>query len=1059
MRNLLAAAVALAPLMAASGAQAEVVISTTRTTPVVTSTVGAGGTPDTVTISSTGVVNVNTGAAVTIDSSHNVTTASGSAISMGNTANGSTGVLINGGNTANLTVGGSISLTDNIDTYPDTDSDGNLDGPFANGSDRYGIRLVGAAPLTGNIRVENTASILVEGNNSFGISLEAGLVGNLVNLGTIRVTGDNAIGVNVAGDITGGATIGGSVVAVGQNASAVVFTGDVSGRLTIQGDINSSGYRYSSRPTDAVIALLDPDDLYQNNSAVVIAGNVGGGLVFDSPPVESDANSTDDDADGIVDAQETSSRINSFGAAPAVTVGSATQSVTLGVAGTGDNAFGFINRGSITAQGIYDGIASNGVQFGVAGGQAVIIDGGIRNEGTFAALAREAASRGFILNAGVTTPTFVNTGVMTAAASSATAVEVTTLRIEAGASLTSFVNNGQFLASAGGGVANVTGILDLSGSLTSITKTRSFQANIITNEAGDPITGSDVAINVSANTTGVTVLQTGIAHAPTTGDPDTDGDGVSDAFEPIMTGDILLGTGADTVDFRNGQYLGDISFNAGQDTLSISGGAVVSSALSDSDGLLDIAISNGTLDARQPAPITISNLNIGTDGNLIVTLDPTNGTNSGFNVTGTATLANGAGLGVRFASLIDAAQRFTIIDAGTLNYGTIDLDGVQANSSYLFVVQAGADIPAGQVYVDARRRTSTEAGMINVEASAYDAFYAALDRDDALLNAFINQTTRDGFFDLYEQTLPDHSGGPLLSLASGVDAVTRALTGRNASAAPGETSAWLQEINFYADKDKTDSYGFRSEGFGVAGGIERGTDNGALGLTLAFTSSDLEDPEAGAEEVLSANLLELGVYWRAQGQYWTTWARAAAGYASFDATRQLVGSGLNITNESSWNGYTLAAAGGASYEREYGRFTIRPEVYAEYFSLSEDARVESGGGDGFDLDIDARDGHMFSAVAAMNISMGMGERSWLRPEIRFGWRQNISVDAGETVARYASGGPDFMLSPASIEGGGPIAGFRLNIGNELGMLSITADAEMIEDYIRYMLMLRASFRF
>ena len=113
-------------------------------------------------------------------------------------------------------------------------------------------------------------------------------------------------------------------------------------------------------------------------------------------------------------------------------------------------------------------------------------------------------------------------------------------------------------------------------------------------------------------------------------------------------------------------------------------------------------------------------------------------------------------------------------------------------------------------------------------------------------------------------------------ISSGVDAVTRALTGRNASAAPGETSAWVQEINFYADKDKTDTYGFRSEGFGVAGGVERGSDLGAVGISLAFTSSDLEDPESAAEEVLSANLLELGLYWRAQGQYWTTWARAAA---------------------------------------------------------------------------------------------------------------------------------------------------------------------------------------
>jgi len=232
-----------------------------------------------------------------------------------------------------------------------------------------------------------------------------------------------------------------------------------------------------------------------------------------------------------------------------------------------------------------------------------------------------------------------------------------------------------------------------------------------------------------------------------------------------------------------------------------------------------------------------------------------------------------------------------------------------------------------------------------------------------------------------------------------------------------------------------------------------------MGLSVAFTSSDLEDPESEAEEVLSANLLELGLYWRAQGQHWTTWARAAAGYATFESERRFVGAGLNLSNTSDWNGFTLAAAGGASYERTFGRFSVRPEVYAEYFSLSEDGHIEEGGGDGFDLEIDDRDGHMFSATAAVNIGMAMGEDSWLKPELRVGWRQNISVDPGETIARFRSGGPDFTLTPDSIEGGGPIVGFRLNVGNELGMLSVSADAEMIDDYVRYMLFLRASFRF
>ncbi|MFY7853187.1 MAG: autotransporter domain-containing protein, partial [Brevundimonas sp.] len=154
---------------------------------------------------------------------------------------------------------------------------------------------------------------------------------------------------------------------------------------------------------------------------------------------------------------------------------------------------------------------------------------------------------------------------------------------------------------------------------------------------------------------------------------------------------------------------------------------------------------------------------------------------------------------------------------------------------------------------------------------------------------------------------------------------------------------------FYADKDKTDTYGFRSEGFGVAGGIERGSTLGAVGVTLAFTSSDIEDPEAEAQEILSASLVELGLSWRAQGQAWSTWARAAGGYATFDSTRQLVTESVNLINQSSWNGFTLALAGGASYERNFGRLSIRPEAFVEYFSLSEDGHAEEGVNSGFNL--------------------------------------------------------------------------------------------------------------
>lgn len=1059
MRYLYATAAAIAPLLFACGANAQVAINSSRTTPITTAN-PAGNGPDDIIIVSGGTIILSTGTAVTVNSSNNFSINANANITMSNAASGSTAVLIEGGNTTDIVIGGSIVITDDLAASTDTDGDGDLDGPFATGSDRFGIRLNGPGAMTGNITMQNGSSMLVEGNQSFGISLESDLVGNLTNHGTIRVVGTDSMGVRSLGTIDGNVYLGGNITTLGGGSTAIGLFGDITGGLSIQGTISSTGYRYTSRSTPDFMSKLDADDLLQGGPAVIIAGNVAGGVTFGRPPANEDEDNSDEDGDGIPDADEGTAQINVFGEAPAILVGSDTQTVTLGVAGSGDLAYGFINQGSVTAQGVYDGIEANAIRFGVAGGMDVIIEGGILNTGTVAALAYDANSVGVRLSSGVTTPQFVNNGALTAASASNINSTVTTLLVEAGANLPVFVNNGQFLASTGGGTADLTALFDLSGTLTSITNTGSMQANIFANDAGDPITGTATLINVQANTTGVTIIQDGIVD-PDSNEADSDGDGVPDSDEPFMVGAILLGSGSDVVDIRNGLVLSDISFGDGQDTLSISGGAYVRGSMSDSDGLLDISVSNGVLDLSQTTMMDISNLTLGSEGRFVVSIDGNNNTASGFNVSGTATIEDGAELGVRFTSLIDgtSSSRFTVIDAGTLNFGNLDLDAISDNAPYLFILDAGADLPNNQVYIDVRRRTAEEAGFISVETSAYDAIYGALDRDSRILSAFINETDRDGFINLYEQMLPDHSGGPLLSLASGVDAVTRALVGRNASAQPGETSAWVQEITFYADKDKTDTYGFRSEGFGVAGGVEYGTRNGAVGVSIAFTSSDLEDPESEAQENLTANLVELGLYWRAQGQYWTTWARAAAGYASFDATRQLVGGGLNITNESSWNGFTLAAAGGASYEREYGRFTLRPEVYAEYFSLSEDARQEFGGGDGFDLIIDERDGHMFSAVAAMNIAYTIDENSWLKPEFRIGWRQNISVDPGSTIARFASGGPSFSLDPDTIEGGGPIIGVRLNVGNELGMLSVSADAEMIGDYMRYMLLLRASFRF
>lgn len=1137
-----AAAVALAPLLAATGGQAQVVISTTRTTPIVTSVASGTGSAD-ISITEDGAVEVTSGVAITGDSDSQITLDEGSYIQMDEAADGATGILLRGGFRGSLDLGGAISITDDQDESEDEDEDGDADGPFATGRGRYGVRITGEGARTGDLVIQDTGSFYVEGEESFGLSLESDLDGRIDLYGSISVVGADTWGVRLTGDVSGGVLLSGaSVSANGENAVGVSVEGDIGGRLQIQSGITSYGYRYTSRPTsltefeeedradielsDDTLYLedLDDDDLLQGGSALVVSANVAGGVLLGAAPIyeagggdEDDAdndgvedgeedddgdgikNEDDDDFDGdsILDENEGSASITTYGGAPAMVIGSATADVTLGAVGTGDDAFGLINEGSISAAGIYDDIAATALRIGGLGDRTVTLEGGLRNDNTIAASAREASATAVAIGSGATVRTLLNDGTLQASATTEGLDSAVALLIGAGASVTTLTNSGAIAGVISGEAGEAVAVRDLSGSLTRIENSGTIYGTIVetddlndvdddNEDADDEVqTGREIALDLAANTTGVTIIQSAASDQTNTDydgddlyddeDPDDDGDGtpdgeddedndddndgVYDYDEPVISGEILLGSGADTLDIRNGTVQGDVSFGAGEDRFSITGSATFRGALSDSDGRLDIEVENGTLDARQVEAVTVSSLTVGEGADLIVSIDPGAGTSGGFVVIGTAAFADTSALGVRLTSLVREEARYTIVSADSLAYGSVAGRLAEETAPYLVVAEFSVDRALNAVNVDVRRRTTDEMGFSGVETAAYAAFYDALGRDEDVLEAFLAPETREDFINLYEQTLPDHSGGTLTSLASGVDAVTRALAGRNASLAPGEVSGWAQEINFYADKDRTETYGFRSEGFGVAGGYEKGTAAGVIGASIAVTSSDLQDPESEAEEVLSASLIEMGLYWRAQGGGWNTWARAAAGYATFNSVRTLVDETIRIENEAEWNGFTLSLAAGGSYERKFGRLTVRPEAYAELFSLREGSRSESGGGDSFDLEISGRDGSLANAVAVLNLGYGFGENEWLRPELRLGWKQTLSYDAGETIARYVSGGSDFSLQSDVISGGGPLLGFGLSVGNAMGLLTLSADAQLLEDYVRYSMLLRASFRF
>jgi hypothetical protein len=533
-RKVLVATVAAAPLLAMGfAASAETSVTTARTTPIATST-ATGSAADDVRITADGSIKLTAaGPGVTIDSNNKVTNLG----TIGTTGvNDSVGVLIIGGKTGSLTNSATISLLEDY-TPTDSDSDGDLDGPFAQGFQPIGVRLTNAGTFTGDI-INDTTGIDQRRGQQLGRHA-AGRPGGRQrhHLGAISVTGDNSYGVRITAPVTGKVTMGGSVNVQGANTVAQAIDANVNGALVLQGATTATGYRYTTRPTTLdALNKLDADDLLQGGSAVRIAGDVTGGVLLQganySTKVGTDGITT---TTTIVSTTSGSSSITVYGSAPALQIGSDTQDVTLGAVGTGDNAYGLVAKGAIAATGVYDGVSATGhLDRRGRRPDTTIVTGGVRNDGQISATSYEADATGVILNSGAIANEIVNRGAVVSNSSSFAGSGVTAsargLVLGAGSTTTSINNTGGVSASRTGETGDAIAILDQAGTLKTITNTGAIRASITAptfkadgTAATVTATGKAIALDLRANNSGVTYTQKGpIDYTSTTTFPSTD---------------------------------------------------------------------------------------------------------------------------------------------------------------------------------------------------------------------------------------------------------------------------------------------------------------------------------------------------------------------------------------------------------------------------------------------------------------------------------------------------------------------------------------------------------
>lgn len=1067
-RKFLVATAAAAPMLLYAGNSfAEVeVTSSSRTTAISTSSPN-GGTADDVKVTDDGVITLSvSGPMITLDSDNTVTMNGGLASV---DIDDSVGVLVIGGKTGSVTSAGTISLTEDY-TYTDDDSDGDYDGLFAKGYRRYGVRVTGTDAFNGAIT--NSGTITIEGMDSAGISVEAPLVGNLVHSGAISVTGDRGYGIHIAAPVTGKVQIEGSTSVQGQGSVGVAVDSAVDGAFVLQGSVYSTGYRVTTRYSDPDDrALLDADDKLEGGGGVNISANVSGGVLLDVPPTDTnDDTSDDEDGDGVTDSAEGSASISVNGGAPALKIGSDANTVTIGAVGTDDDAYGLIIRGSVSASSNYDNVETTAVQIGGDAGYQTLITGGIKNSGAISVAGYEAQTTALRLKSGAIADTIVNSGYIGASTISEGDYSARGLVIDAGAVTSVLNNSGTITATMSGEKGTSYAIQDNAGTLTTINNTRTISAYVVatdddydtddddTDASNETVTGKSIAIDVSKNTTGVTVTQTGVNDGDDgddgVADTDTDGDGVDDADEPTIIGKILFGSGDDKLSVLNGTVIGDISFGDGADSLVIDGGGYVLTGLSDSDGRLDITVGDGVLGLTNTNDLKVTNLTLGAKSKLIFSIDPAAGTWTRI-VADTATIETGANLGLVLNNLLTDATTFEVIKAGSLAAGDISQD-LLGDAPYLYVAKAYQS--GNSIDIDVRRRTASEAGMTANQASAYDAVFAALSKNDDIASAFLRQDTRDGFYNLYNQMLPDQG----LGMFSALQAVNQQISAATAirpdlTERYGPDSVWVQQINTLVRREDGSDQGSDTQAMGFVAGYEAmGDAGGALGVTLAMVSIEEHDTSAKSGEHTTNTMLQAGLYWRRSVGGWRFNLGGGAGYGWLTGDRSFYSEDVDsdgvadaaVTNVAHWNGAMANAFAGLAYEQSVGRYYMRPEARLDYLYFTEGKRSETGGGDGFDLIRDARSFSNLSGDLGLVLGAKFGQAVWWRPEIRVGYRQTLAGDVGDTVARFR-GGESFTLTSVADKQGAATLGFAIRAGSTMSYLALEGGAEAAKKQTRY----------
>lgn len=1111
MRRRLMFASALATLtVAAPAALADREIDDEITTPIATSTAGSGGGADNIVITSNGRVSLTSAAtAVTLDSDNDVTV--DGQINVVTDEDGGVGVHVEGGHTGDLTITGSINVEAESDPQDDGEDEvySDDDGPSAIGGNRIGVLVDGSGAMVGDIYMDSTGSIVVTGNDSAGLRVLTGIEGEVRLEGSVSVIGDRSVGIDIQDSVTGDVALSGNYSVRGEDSTTIDLSGDIGGSFYLSASVNTTGYRFSGYSNvDEYLDTLDDDDRFQAGPGVLVQANIDGGILFDAPTDDNRVSRTTS-----ISMRGEAPAVQIIASSGNIVIGEAIQPPVEDDPDTEDTdeslaatplGYSLVNRGSIGATSDLNDTSATGMWIGGSddgnGGLFTAeLTEGFLNTGSITTVAYSdtvaATAVSLHLGDGAMLPILTNDGTISATSNNtadATAFgSAYAILIEDEGVLEELVNSGQIVASGRAGGSGYA-IIDRSGTLRSIENSGRISAShtvrpAYADEDGNVIEPDDnpdyetVALDVSNNTTGVTYRQYW-EPVPDDGDDTTTEPTVLDT--PIyMVGDVNFGSGSDTLTVEAGLINGAISFGDGQDALAIDGATVyaeiqrlidegiveemtdeeiwaalphVTSAISDSDGNLSIAVDFGTLELIEGGDLEISDARFGDGSILMLQVDAENNDVRRIVSSGAITFEAGSRLSVSLSNLIGGGGDFELIRADSLTIEE-DLDTLNDSPSpFLYNASLERDPDNDNVILLTLERKDADAlGMSTNQAAAYDAAFESWAGNEALGAAIASLTNEDDFFSAYDQLLPEYAASAIQFALASNDSAVGALANRLEAVrrSPEDTGGlWVQEFGYFADRaGSAFGPGYRGQGIGVAVGYDRPAGPFyAVGVNMVGAASEISEVD-GVDDPMSAITGQLGAYAGSHVSGVNLDFYAGAGFDSFEHNRRVLIGEFDASPSAEWTGYHVTGSARVSRDFEFGgRYYVRPALSVDYLRLFEEGYTETGGGIGVDLSVADRESTSFTGSAVMTFgALFENNHRWWTPVVRLGYRSEFSNEIQETEAHFADYNETFTLRSQQLPGSGLLFGFGLSAGSEYSTFSFGYDADVRDDFIRH----------